>query len=196
MLSRGYSSPQNIKCRARKKGQLPGVLSYDCCSLALSLTCRKASMCRNLTSRDQLWLKQTSTAIDKAFFVKMAAAHITTRSILSSFLPRFSQPTISKASRFTTLYSRQLSTPLLPSLSLAIPSAISLNIPGLIEGLWESILRAVPKKKTSHSKSRSRRLAGKGLKDVTNLVKCPGCGSVKRAHVLCPYCVAGKIFTD
>jgi large subunit ribosomal protein L32 len=134
-----------------------------------------------------------STPIGTSDIVKMASAHITTRSILSSFLPRFSQPAVSKASRFTTLYSRQLSTPLLPSLNLAIPSAISLNIPGLIEGLWESILRAVPKKKTSHSKGRSRRLAGKALKDVTNLVKCPGCGSVKRAHVLCPFCVAGKL---
>ncbi|CZR59691.1 related to ribosomal protein YmL32 precursor (mitochondrial) [Phialocephala subalpina] len=120
----------------------------------------------------------------------MAVAHTTTRSILSSFLPRFSAPTISKASPFTTLFSRQLSHPLLPSLSIGVPAAISLNVPGFIEGLWESILKAVPKKKTSHSKKRSRLLAGKAMKDVTALNKCSACGHIKRAHLLCPYCVA------
>lgn len=122
----------------------------------------------------------------------MAAAHVTTRSILSSFLPRLSPSTTSSTSRFTTLYSRQLSHPLLPSIAFAIPSAIHLNVPGLLEGIWESILRAVPKKKTSHMKQRSRRMAGKGMKDVTALNKCSACGHVKRAHLLCPYCVKGK----
>lgn len=32
-------------------------------------------------------------------------------------------------------------------------------------------------------------MAGKGLKDVTALNKCSACGRLKRAHVLCPYCV-------
>jgi ribosomal protein L32 len=36
-------------------------------------------------------------------------------------------------------------------------------------------------------------MAGKGLKDVTELNKCSACGHVKRAHLLCPYCVKGKI---
>jgi ribosomal protein L32 len=63
----------------------------------------------------------------------------------------------------------------------------------LLEGIWESILRAVPKKKTSHMKQRSRRMAGKALKDVTALNKCSACGHVKRAHLLCPYCVKGDI---
>ncbi len=124
----------------------------------------------------------------------MAAAHVTTRSILSSFLPRLSPVTTSSASRFTTLYSRQLSHPLLPSLSFAIPSAIQLNVPGLLEGIWESILRAVPKKKTSHMKKRHRQMAGKGMKDVTALNKCSACGHVKRAHLLCPYCVHGGAY--
>ncbi|KAE8453058.1 hypothetical protein EG329_012245 [Mollisiaceae sp. DMI_Dod_QoI] len=119
----------------------------------------------------------------------MAAAHSTTSSILASFLPRFSSPTISNVSRFTTVFSRQLSHPLLPSLSIGIPSAIQLNVPGFIEGLWESILKAVPKKKTSHMKKRSRLLAGKGMKDVTALNRCSACGHIKRAHLLCPYCV-------
>ncbi|TVY19108.1 Meiotic recombination protein rec14 [Lachnellula arida] len=119
----------------------------------------------------------------------MASAHVTARSILSSFLPRLSAPTASTTSRNTVLFSRQLSLPLLPRLAFAIPSAIQLNVPGLLEGIWESILRAVPKKKTSHMKQRSRRLAGKGLQDVTSLNKCSACGNVKRAHYLCPFCV-------
>ncbi|RDW60817.1 hypothetical protein BP6252_12200 [Coleophoma cylindrospora] len=119
----------------------------------------------------------------------MAALHATTSSILSSFLPRMSQPTISMASRAATLYSRQLSLPQIPVLAFAIPSAIHLNLPGWVEGLWDSILKAVPKKKTSHMKKRSRQMAGKALKDVTSLNKCSACGHIKRAHLLCPYCV-------
>ena len=71
------------------------------------------------------------------------------------------------------------------------------RLPSIISDIWDSVLRAVPKKKTSHSKSRSRRLAGKALKDVTNLAKCSSCGRIKRAFVLCPYCVqcmCGKKF--
>ncbi|KAJ5855741.1 uncharacterized protein N7529_009685 [Penicillium soppii] len=69
------------------------------------------------------------------------------------------------------------------------PFAISLNIPGLLSDIWESVLRAVPKKKTSHMKKRHRFMAGKALKDVKSLNKCPGCGQLKRAHLLCPHCV-------
>jgi large subunit ribosomal protein L32 len=121
----------------------------------------------------------------------MAVSHVTTRSILSAFLLRLSGPAVSSSSRFTTLCSRQLSLPLLPSLAYAIPSAIQLNVPRILDGLWESILRAVPKKKTSHMKKRHRQMAGKALKDVTSLNKCSACGNVKRAHFLCPYCVTG-----
>jgi large subunit ribosomal protein L32 len=71
--------------------------------------------------------------------------------------------------------------PLLPSIVIPIPS--------LVSDIWESILKAVPKKKTSHMKKRHRQMAGKGLKDVTSLNKCSGCGRVKRAHYLCPHCV-------
>lgn len=77
--------------------------------------------------------------------------------------------------------------------SLALPAAVQLSIPSLLSGIWDSILRAVPKKKTSHMKKRSRFMAGKALKDVTNLNKCSACGNVKRAHLLCPYCVKGKL---
>lgn len=125
----------------------------------------------------------------------MATSHVTARSILSVFLPRLSAPAVLNASRFATIFSRQLSLPVLP-LALAIPSAIQLNVPGIIEGLWESILRAVPKKKTSHMKKRHRQMAGKALKDVTALNKCSACGHVKRAHLLCPYCVKGAFLRE
>lgn len=122
----------------------------------------------------------------------MAATHVTTLTILSSFLPQFSISAASFASRTTTLKMRQLALPLLPSLSLSIPAAIQLKIPTLLGDLWESVLRAVPKKKTSYMKKRSRFMAGKALKDVTALNRCSACGHVKRAHVLCPYCVKGE----
>ncbi|RKF58922.1 Meiotic recombination protein rec14 [Erysiphe neolycopersici] len=73
-----------------------------------------------------------------------------------------------------------------------LPLAISISVHKLFGDLWESILRAVPKKKTSHSKKRSRQRAGKALKDVTALNRCSGCGHIKRSHVLCPYCVKGN----
>ncbi|OAL36915.1 hypothetical protein AYO20_03684 [Fonsecaea nubica] len=50
------------------------------------------------------------------------------------------------------------------SASVAIPS-IATSIPGFLSDIWEGILRAVPKKKTSHMKKRHRQLAGKALKD-------------------------------
>ncbi|KAF2161646.1 hypothetical protein M409DRAFT_59029 [Zasmidium cellare ATCC 36951] len=69
-----------------------------------------------------------------------------------------------------------------------LPAAL-IPIPTLLGELWDGILNAVPKKKTSHMKKRHRQMAGKALKDVTALNKCSGCGRLKRAHVLCPYCV-------
>ena len=72
------------------------------------------------------------------------------------------------------------------------PPSLRFDIPSILSGLWESILRAVPKKKTSHRKKRQRFLAGKALKDVTALNKCSACGNAKRAHLLCPFCVDGN----
>lgn len=80
--------------------------------------------------------------------------------------------------------------PLATAPRLSIPIAIT--IPPILADLWESVLRAVPKKKTSHMKKRHRQMAGKALKDVQSLNKCPGCGQVKRAHLLCPHCVRGE----
>ncbi|KAF2117878.1 hypothetical protein BDV96DRAFT_611512 [Lophiotrema nucula] len=84
----------------------------------------------------------------------------------------------------------------MPFAALALPSLSFPSIPSLGD-IWEGILKAVPKKKTSYSKKRSRFMAGKALKDLTSLNKCSGCGRVKRAHILCPYCVftiKSKIF--
>ncbi|KAJ6150781.1 54S ribosomal protein L32 [Penicillium chermesinum] len=64
--------------------------------------------------------------------------------------------------------------------------SISITFPSSVADVWESVLRAVPKKKTSHMKKRHRQMAGKALKDVQSLNKCPGCGQIKRAHLLCP----------
>lgn len=75
--------------------------------------------------------------------------------------------------------------------ALAIPSLSLPSIPSLSD-IWDGILNAVPKKKTSYRKKRQRFMAGKGLKDITSLNTCSGCGRVKRLHILCPYCVDGK----
>ncbi|CAA22346.1 mitochondrial ribosomal protein subunit L32 [Schizosaccharomyces pombe] len=67
---------------------------------------------------------------------------------------------------------------------------ISLRIfisPPSIANIWNSILLAVPKKKTSYTKKRSRLLSGKALKDKT-VNRCPICGSFKLAHHLCSHC--------
>lgn len=77
-----------------------------------------------------------------------------------------------------------------PFAAFAIPSIQLPSFPSLGD-IWEGILKAVPKKKTSYRKKRQRFMAGKGLKDITALNRCSACGRVKRAHILCPYCVDG-----
>jgi large subunit ribosomal protein L32 len=80
-----------------------------------------------------------------------------------------------------------------PFAAFAIPSIQLPSFPSLGD-IWEGILKAVPKKKTSYMKKRTRLMAGKGLKDITSLNRCSACGRVKRAHILCPYCVDGMSF--
>ena len=108
-------------------------------------------------------------------------------SLLPTLLPAFQSP-IRPVVNLPLLQRLQQQFRILPVAfgSLALP-----NLPSLpsISEIWESVLRAVPKKKTSYRKKRQRFLAGKGLKDVTSLNKCSGCGRVKRAHLLCPYCL-------
>ena len=122
----------------------------------------------------------------------MAAVHATTSSIVSAFLPRMAAPAASSFTGSALRFSRAL-LPDLSALNFAIPAAIHLNIPASLAGLWESVLRAVPKKKTSHMKKRSRFMHNQGQKDTTALNKCSACGHLKRAHLLCPYCVKGTM---
>lgn len=82
-----------------------------------------------------------------------------------------------------------------PFAALAIPSLSLPSFPSLGE-IWDGVLKAVPKKKTSYMKKRTRFLAGKEIKDITSLNKCSACGRVKRAHILCPYCVDGTSHTE
>ncbi|GAW15826.1 hypothetical protein ANO14919_052480 [Xylariales sp. No.14919] len=111
-------------------------------------------------------------------------------SAFSALFPRLSSPVFGSSFRSVILSTQQLRQspfPSIPALSVAIPAAIS-NIPSLLGDIWEGILRAVPKSKTSHMKKRHRQMAGKALKDVTNLNKCPACGGTKKMHTLCPTC--------
>ena len=73
-----------------------------------------------------------------------------------------------------------------PPLGFSIP-AITTLIP-IVTGIWDAILRAVPKKKTTHSRKRKRQLVGKGLEDKTNLTRCEACGDWKLLHTLCGSC--------
>jgi large subunit ribosomal protein L32 len=111
-----------------------------------------------------------------------------------SLLPRLLPPTLFSSPRLR-LYVRDVSLPLFPSLSFAVPVGFHLglpSIPSLLDDIWESVLRAVPKKKTSHMKKRHRQMAGKALKDVNSLCKCPACGEIKRMHHLCPHCTESE----
>ncbi|ORY84827.1 hypothetical protein BCR37DRAFT_377608 [Protomyces lactucae-debilis] len=70
------------------------------------------------------------------------------------------------------------------SLAAALALGISTTI---LHDLWDSVLRAVPKKKTTHSKTRMRS-ATKGLKDKLNINNCSACGQPKLANTLCGSC--------
>ncbi|KAI1427979.1 hypothetical protein F5Y12DRAFT_99850 [Xylaria sp. FL1777] len=112
-------------------------------------------------------------------------------SAFSALFPRLSSPAFGsfRSAILSSQQLRQSPFPSIPALAIAIPAAIS-NIPSLLGDIWEGILRAVPKKKTSHMKKRHRQMAGKGLKDVTNLNMCPACGGTKKMHTLCPNCTS------
>ncbi|KAI1873490.1 hypothetical protein JX265_005112 [Neoarthrinium moseri] len=120
-----------------------------------------------------------------------AVQQLRVASALTSMFPRLAFNTFASSFRSTALFARQAAHPTWPSLAIAIPAAIQ-SIPGILGDIWEGILKAVPKKKTSHMKKRHRLLAGKALKDVTSLNKCPACGHTKKMHTLCPHCM-GKI---
>jgi large subunit ribosomal protein L32 len=110
---------------------------------------------------------------------------------LSSLLPRVSAPVVLSSSRWATLYAHEVSHPLLPRLSIGFPG-IAIRLPSFVEDIWEAILKAVPKKKTSHSKKRHRQMAGKALEDMHSFCRCPGCGQTKRMHRLCSHCMKSR----
>jgi ribosomal protein L32 len=111
--------------------------------------------------------------------------------IAAPLAPRLLAPALPNVSRWATFYTTRFAPRFLPSLAIALPG-ISLNIPQLLEDIWGGILKAVPKNKTSHSRKRHRQMAGKALKDVNHLCKCPGCGATKRTHRLCQQCLEGR----
>ena len=103
---------------------------------------------------------------------------MTTRSIRATAIQRYLHQ---KSCASIRPVAALLFTPTLSQPIFTIPSPSS-----LLGTLWESILRAVPKKKTSHSKKRMR-ASNKGLED-RKTVGCPGCGRQKLPHHLCAHC--------
>ena len=131
-----------------------------------------------------------TTASHRLQQTTMAAIRAPSAAFLSAFLP------VARAQLFpaaTQPITKRI--PLLQRLRASaylLPAALT-PIPSLLSELWDGILNAVPKKKTSHMKKRHRQMAaGKHLKDVTALNTCSACGRAKRAHVLCPYCVQSE----
>lgn len=182
----GLRSPISVPSAPSVTRDSPRRLSfYDQCGSLLVISRRSwvRSISWRLTKHQQ---EQTISIDSKTTTTRhcckvMALIQRQSGSVLSRVL--FGSPSI-----HTTT---QPSLPLLTSITL--PS-ISISIPGFLSEIWEGILKAVPKKKTSHMKKRHRQLAGKALKDVKAVCSCPGCGRPKKAHFLCPYCVAGKLY--
>ena len=58
----------------------------------------------------------------------------------------------------------------------------------LTASLWDGVLWAVPKKRTSHSKKR-KRMTHKYLKPKQNVTLCQKCGNAKLLHMLCGHCL-------
>lgn len=91
---------------------------------------------------------------------------------------------VAQAIKFQQSALSMLSARVIPKL---VHSSVTLIPRCLGLGLWDSILRAVPKKKTTHSKTRMRS-ATKGLKDRTNINNCSACGQPKLSHYVCGNC--------
>lgn len=55
-----------------------------------------------------------------------------------------------------------------------------------------AILRAAPKKRPSHRRTREKLYApgDKQIQHLENLGRCPACGHVKRSHLMCMHCFA------
>lgn len=92
--------------------------------------------------------------------------------------------------------------PTLPGLPELPSIKIGLRVPSFLQPVEQThqeheceidagILKAAPKKKTSHMKRRQR-LYGPGDKQIKlkdNLNRCPACGHYKKSHFLCMNCV-------
>ncbi|TKX23009.1 putative ribosomal L32p protein [Elsinoe australis] len=87
------------------------------------------------------------------------------------------------------LFRSQVGPSIIQRYSETLLRPFAITLPWALSDIWESVLRAVPKKKTTHNKKRHRQMAGKALQDVTALNSCSGCGRVKRAHTICVYCI-------
>lgn len=98
----------------------------------------------------------------------------------------------SRIRQFHLALSHPIISPVVPPLvslpKILLPSMSSTLIP-IFTGIWDAILRAVPKKKTTHSRKRKRQLVGKALEDKRNLTRCEACGDWKLLHTLCGNCV-------
>lgn len=154
-------------------------------------------------SSSTLWSEQTDSisasirriAIIYPPTIAMAAHQMPSASFLSLFLP------VARASLFPAAtnpqsFLQQIQQRAGSALHASLAPAIFLPIPTILGDLWNGLLNAVPKKKTSHMKKRHRQMAGKALKDATALNRCSSCGRLKQAHVLCPYCVTSKSFVS
>lgn len=99
------------------------------------------------------------------------------------------------------LQSLHLSSQFAPSFQTIRIAAVALpvlgttfsNVGSWISSIWDTVLKAVPKKKQSYARKRTRQLANKGLKDIPNVVPCSSCGRPKRPHMLCRNCMACMI---
>ncbi|KAG5293535.1 WD domain-containing protein [Histoplasma capsulatum G186AR] len=119
----------------------------------------------------------------------MSSLAFSSASMLSRLFPRLSLQFPHTTSQLLR-YNHAPNSLLTVAAAAAAPASIVIEIPSLLSDIWDSVLRAVPKKKTSHMKKRHRQMAGKALKDHLDLNTCSSCGQPKRAHLLCPTCVS------
>lgn len=97
--------------------------------------------------------------------------------------------------------------PLLPFFNRLFPSAAQIAVDPRLEELKRklqqngeapfmidngTILRAVPKKRPSHRRTREKLYSpgDKQIQPLENLGRCPACGHVKRSHFMCMHCFA------
>ena len=181
------------KFQGVSQSRLPNLVSFrSCCRSSraprkmFKMACIDACECpRLLHSPNVVHLLDFNLSFSG---VAMSFYHATFRETLLTSLRR----TISPSRSHLSLSNFAEALRPVPAFAIPIP-AISIALPGIFVDVWEGILKAVPKKKTSYSKKRSRFLAGKALKDVTAVVECPGCRRPKKSHHLCPFCVAGEL---